>query len=199
MFNHVSIDGCFADAAGGLDWIVQEPAVQEAGAARLGSAGGMLFGRRTFEMFAGYWPQVTDTSTGPHGEPVSPTLRAMARWLNDSPKIVCSATLTTPSWQPTVVWPSLSAERVRALKTGEGGEFAGGETAGGDIMVFGSGTIVSQLTEWGLIDEYQFVVSPVVLASGRRLFDTVTSRTPLERIDSTVFESGVMLVRYRPG
>jgi dihydrofolate reductase len=188
MWNQVSADGFFADVDGGLDWVVHDVEVQRAGIAAMSSDAALLFGRKTFEMFAAFWPRVFESPDlpDPHGGPGSPELLAFARFLTDTPKIVFSRTLDPPSWKNTRVVRELDPREITAMKQGTGDA----------MLVMGSGSIVAQLTEHGLVDEYQFSVSPVLLGRGRTLLGNLDKRTSLRLLETRAFPSGCVLLRY---
>jgi dihydrofolate reductase len=187
-FDSVSVDGYFAAESGALDWTVPEPALDADTASRLTDRGTILFGRRTYDMFASYWPSVTDTSAAPHnGRPVTAAHRAMAVWINAAEKIVWSRTRTDATWTGSRVIRAFDPREVAAWK----------DAPGRDMMVFGSGSIVALLARHGLMDEYQLIVCPVLLGGGRTLVEGAP-RARLELIDSTTFPSGNVKLRYRP-
>lgn len=96
MFNRVTADGYFGGPHGELDWTVPEVAIDRDAVAGMSDHGTVLFGRRTYEMFASFWPQITANASGaagPHGEQPSPEMRAMGIWLNAATKYVFSTTL----------------------------------------------------------------------------------------------------------
>ncbi|MDF3066005.1 MAG: deaminase [Polyangiaceae bacterium] len=191
MFNQVSADGFFSDSSGALDWVVNDPDVHRRAVARMPETGGILFGRRTYENFAAFWPgALADLQkAGPHGEnKADPAFAAMAHWLNDTKKLVASRTLTRVDWNNTEVMPELNVQVVRALK----------KQPGKDILIFGSGTVVSQLSEAQLIDEYRFVVCPVLLGSGQSLLRSVSLRLKLDLKEALALPSGNVLVTYEP-
>jgi len=185
VFDRVSADGYFADAGGGLGWVVPEPELDRAAADNLGGADAMLFGRRTYEMFESFWPHAAGQDPHAAGQH-SPQMRAMAQWINQSEKLVFSRTRTEVPWHNSRLLPAFDPTEIRALKSGPGA----------DIMVFGSGSIVSLLTEHGLIDEYRFVVAPVLLGGGRPLLAGVPRSTRLELIEATPYPSGNVVLRY---
>lgn len=188
MFNRVSVDGYFADAKGSLDWVVQDPDLDQAVMADEDiNLDTILFGRRTYEMFEAFWPGVTEDSMGPHGDLMSPAILKMADILNEAPKIVFSKTMTKATWQGTRVWHNFDAGEIRRMKS----------QSGGDIMVFGSGSIVSQLTQHGLIDDYMIVVNPVMLGSGEPLVGGFSKLVGLELEDVKRFDSGNVLLHYK--
>jgi dihydrofolate reductase len=184
VFDHVSADGYFTTGDGQLDWVVSEEALDKAAAAGMGGADAMLFGRKTYEMFASFWPHATDAS--PHGPQHSPEIAAMARWINEATKIVFSTTLRDVTWRGSRIARALDGATIEAIK----------REPGKDIMVFGSSSVVSLLAELSLVDEYHFIVAPVVLGSGRPLVSGVTNRTRLRLVDATPFPSGNVRLRY---
>ena len=186
-FNRVSADGYFAAPDGSLDWTVTEPELDRVAADNLSGAGTMLFGRRTYEMFESYWPHAVDEDPHAAGRH-TPEIRAIAEWINASTKIVFSRTRTEVPWRNSRLLPTLDPREIEALKA----------RPGGDIMVFGSGSIVSQLTEHGLIDEYQFVVSPVLLGDGQLLVRGVSRSLRLDLLESKAYPTGTLMLRYAP-
>lgn len=187
MFNRVGADGCFAAPGGGLDWVVPEPELDRAAADTLGDADAMLFGRRTYEMFESFWPHAADEDPHAPGRH-APEIRAMAEWINGAEKVVFSRTRTEVPWRNSRVLAAFDPREVEALK----------RRPGKDIMIFGSGSIVSLLTEHGLIDEYQLVVSPTFLGSGRPVVDGLTNRVRLELLEARAYPSGNVMLRYTP-
>ena len=189
-FNHVSADGYFAAPDGNLNWVVSDDDVAAAGVQDMSECDTILFGRRTYEMFEAFWPHAldgSDTAADPHHpERRSATIRDIAVWINEARKIVFSRTLTDVRWHNAELRPTLDVRAVEAMK----------REPGKNMMLFGSGSVVSQLTQHGLIDEYQFVVSPTLLGSGRTLLDGVTRSTPLELAETRRFGSGSVMLRY---
>jgi dihydrofolate reductase len=138
-------------------------------------ADAFLLGRRTYEIFKGYWPKVTD----PH-DPV-------ASKLNTLTKYVASTTLDTTDWD-TVVLKGDVVEAVTELKRQPGNE----------LQIHGSGTLAGTLMDHGLIDEYRLWCYPVVLGSGRRLFEPGRTPTSFELADTRKTSTGVIVSCYRP-
>ena len=177
VFNNVSLDGYFTDAAGDMSWAHKDDAEWNAftnGNAQGGGA--LLFGRRTYDMMAGFWPT-------PMAAKMMPVVAAS---MNAMEKYVFSRTLKKAAWQNTTLLNSEIAQAVRALK----------QSTGPDIVIMGSGTIVAQLTEAGLIDVYQIAVAPIVLGSGRTLFEGVGRRPVLKRTGSRTFDNGNVFLTY---
>jgi dihydrofolate reductase len=190
MFNQVSADGWFADDAGSLGWVVPEPELDREAAARLGESDTLLFGRRTYEMFESFWPHAlddSDSSPDPHAPGHrSPEIRAIAEWINASQKLVFSRTRGEVTWRNSRVIAELDPREIAAMKS----------QPGKNMMIMGSGSIVSQLTEAGLIDEYQFLVCPVVLGSGKPLMSGVAKGVTLDLQEAKTYPSGNVMLRY---
>ena len=177
VFNNVTLDGYFVSKDGDMSWahkmdpewiaFTQDNARGEAA---------LLFGRVTYQMMAGYWPT-------PAAEQAMPDV---AKAMNAMKKYVASRTLTSADWSNTTVLKGDLVTEVRGLKS----------QAGPDLLIMGSGTIVAQLTEAGLIDEYQIVVHPLVLGSGRTMFDAVTKPTDLTLQKSRTFTNGNVVSWY---
>jgi len=110
----------------------------------------------------------------------------MAVMLNETPKLVFSRTLHTVTWKNSRVLPDLAPREIEAMK----------RQSGRDMIILGSGSIVSQLTQHGLIDEYQLVVSPILLGSGRPLLSGVPEPSRLALRETKVYPSGNIMLRY---
>jgi dihydrofolate reductase len=198
-FNHVSADGYFAAPDGGLGWVVQDPELDRSimadadRQAAMGSGpdpGTILFGRRTYEQFESFWPHALDdsrTGPSPHGPERSVEMRGMAIWINAAKKVVFSRTRTDVTWSNSILLRELDPGDIEKMKR---------QPAGGDLLIFGSGSIASQLTRHGLIDEYQFVVSPLLLGDGKSLLTGVPQSVRLELLEAKPFPSGNVMVRY---
>jgi dihydrofolate reductase len=184
MFNRVSADGYFATLDGNLDWPVQDPELDKSATTGMAETDAMLFGRKTYDGFKSFWPTAVDEA--PHGPARrSPELAAMGKWINSMTKYVFSRTLKDTSWAGTRLLGEFDPRAVEELKRGPGK----------NIMIFGSGSIVSQLTQHGLIDEYTFVVSPIFLGSGM-LPIRDSSRLKLKLVECTQFATGNVRLRY---
>ncbi|MDX3055554.1 dihydrofolate reductase family protein [Streptomyces sp. NE06-03E] len=140
-------------------------------------SGAFLLGRRTYEIFAGYWPRVTDPE-----DPV-------AGRLNTLPKHVVSTTLTDPEWENTTVISGDVPAEVTRLKE---------RTAEGELQIHGSGTLARSLLAHDLIDEINLYIHPVYLGSGRRLFEEGGQPTAFELTGARTTGSGIAIHTYRP-
>jgi dihydrofolate reductase len=191
-FDRVSADGYFSTPDGNLDWVVPEPALDKAAAEGLSGAGTILFGRRTYEMFERFWPHAlddSDTAPDPHATGRrSPEIRAMAVWINEATKVVFSRTRKEVTWRNSRLVHELDPREIEAMKG----------QPGTDMMIFGSGSVVSQLTEHRLIDEYRFVVGPILLGDGRPLLGGVPKSLRLDLLEARAYPSGNVMLRYAP-
>ena len=190
MFNRVTADGFFAGADGNLDWVVPDREIDRKAIKSMGQFDTVLFGRRTYELFESFWPHALDsspTSPDPHNNrELSPEMRSMAVFLNEASKIVFSKTMKEAKWSNAQLKRSFDPNEIEELKKGPGK----------DMLVFGSGSIISQLTVNRLIDEYQFVVSPILIGNGKSMMGGVASRLSLELQDAERFPSGNVMLRY---
>ena len=164
--------------------------IDQAGADATAGFDTILFGRRTYEMFAAFWPRALDetpTAPDPHAAGRrSQAIRGMAIWINEAAKLVFSRTLTAVTWKNSRLVHDFDPREIEAMK----------EQPGKNMIIFGSGSIVSQLTGHGLIDEYQFVVSPVLLGNGRTLLGGLPESSKLDLLEDRTYSSGNVRLRY---
>jgi dihydrofolate reductase len=138
------------------------------------SSDALLLGRVTYQGFAAAWPSRTDQE-------------GFAQRMNSLPKYVVSTTLDKAEWNNSHLIKGNIPKEVSQLK----------KQPGQDIMVAGSNRLVHTLMQHDLIDEYRLLVYPVVLGSGKRLFGDVSKAT-LRPVETKMFSSGVVLLRYQP-
>jgi dihydrofolate reductase len=142
---------------------------------RMSSSGTMLFGRRTYEDFYGYWPKQTNNPFTPY--------------LDAATKYVVSTTLSEPlPWQNSILLSGDPATSVADLKS----------QSGPDLGVVGSAQLVRSLLKEGLIDQYLLLMHPLVLGQGRRLFDDRGPEVDFELVDSVTTSKGVIIATYQP-
>ncbi|HEV2018626.1 MAG TPA: dihydrofolate reductase family protein [Gemmatimonadaceae bacterium] len=145
--------------------------------ANLNEAGGYLLGRRTYENFAGHWPNA------------SPEEQVIAQPLNTRPKYVASTTLTEPlAWQNSTVLKGDVASAVAALK----------QKDGGNLLVIGSAKLLQTLIDHDLVDEFRMMIDPLVVGGGKRIFGNDGALRPLRLVDSQVTTTGAILATYAP-
>ena len=142
----------------------------------------LVLGRVTYESFAGSWPHVPDKPD------VSEPEKAYARKLNAMRKIVFSRTLSTADWNNSELHRDIDPEAVKRWK----------QQDGKDMLIYGSASIVQQLTKLGLIDEYQLLVHPVMLGGGKPLLQDIGDKHRLKLVSARPFNSGVVLLTYQP-
>ena len=181
VFNLVTVDGYFAGPNGEIDWHNYDDEMSAYSSKQMKSLGALIFGGTTYELMASYWP----TPDGIKSEPI------VAGIMNSIPKIVFSKTMSDvkdgPVLKHIAVSRDIKPEDIVKMKKQDGG----------DIAIFGSGTIVQQFTNLGLIDEYRLVVNPLILGKGKLLFENITKKLKLRLIDTKVFKNGNVLVCYQ--
>jgi dihydrofolate reductase len=191
-FDWLTADGYFAGVDGNLSWVVPDDEQAKAAATGTPAADTVLFGRRTYELFEGFWRKaLQDSATAP--DPHRPGQqsrehRVIAVWMNEAAKLVFSRTLKDVTWNNARLIRELDVDEIAAMK----------QRPGKNLMIFGSGSIVSQLTRHALIDEYQFVVCPVFLGEGRRLLEGLSKIVALELLEARKYPSGDVSLRYAP-
>ena len=140
------------------------------------SADAFLLGRRTWQIWAAFWP--TQTAGDPE----------LTEWMNSIPKYVVSNTLKRADWNNTTIISGDVAAQVANLKA----------KPGGDLLVFGSPDLVDELLRHDLVDEYRLAVYPVILGSGKRMFRDRIDTHHLRLVDTQTFPSGVVVLTYVP-
>jgi dihydrofolate reductase len=169
------------DPSGGFDqggWLPRYAEDEEFGRfmdETFAAADAFLLGRRTYEIFAAYWPQVTDEA-----DPV-------ASKLNTLPKYVASTTLDTLGWQGATLLRGDLAEEVAKLKAQPGDQ----------LQVHGSGQLARSLMDHELVDEFRLLIAPVVLGAGRRLFADGVTPAALRLVDTRTTGSGMAIHVYQ--
>lgn len=176
-FNAASLDGYHESADAGLDWHHVDDEFHEFAAAQLDEADTLLFGRKTYEMMAAFWP--TPAARSVH----APTAQRM----NRLPKVVVSATLAAADWGPVTVISGDMAGQLAKLK----------QQPGRDIILVGSSALAAGLLDAGLLDELRIMVMPVLLGSGHATA-AGAGRKELSLAGVRNFRSGNVLLTYRP-
>jgi len=170
----VTVDGFFAGTNGELDWFGQDEALDTFALDLLESVDTLLYGRVTYEMMAGFWPDAPGR---------------FAERTNQLEKIVFTTTLKETPWGQ---WKNARplqgniVEEVAKLK----------HQTGRDMMIYGSGSIVQALTTHDFIDEYHLIVHPLVLGSGKPLFEHIKKRVKLSLRSTKAFTSGMVVLSY---
>lgn len=183
----MSIDGFIGGPKRELDWFAQKGFLNKTDFAEytkelLSGAGGILLGRATYEQFVRTWP--TRTVSDPSNDPV------ITEKMNGLPKIVFSNTLDNVNWG---TW-----DNARLVKGDAGDEVKRLKNEPGkDLVILGSGTLVSALTKLGLIDEYQLIIQPVILGAGIPEFQNIDRRTKLKLVKSRQLREGSIILYYQ--
>ncbi len=178
----ISLDGYIAGPNDDMSWVRVDDEMGAYEGTLVGAADTLVLGRVTYQSFAGAWPYVPDSPTASAGE------KAYARTLNAMRKVVFSRTLAAADWSNSTLVREINPDATLALK----------QEAGRDMVIYGSASVVQALTAHSLIDEYQLLVHPVVLGSGKRLFGEGNAMTELQLVETRTFGSGVVLLTYHP-
>jgi dihydrofolate reductase len=181
VFTHVSADGFFAGPNGEIDWfkaIQKDKDYDEFTRQQSSGGNALIFGRKTYEMMKSYWPTPDAIKSDPQ----------MAEVVNHNQKFVFSKTLNSvteePNWKNIKLLHEIDPREIRKLKDEK------------EITILGSGSIVQQFANLGLIDEYELMIAPVVLGSGKSLFKDV-KQMHLKLLEVRAFKNGIVMQRYR--
>ena len=179
----VSLDGVMEDPGWTFQFGSEEQ--EKYKFAELAASDALLLGRVTYEGFATAWPDMMNRYEGPRRA----ELGEYADMMNGYPKYVVSTTLEEPlGWNNSTLIRGNAAEEVSELK----------RQPGKDVLVFGSADLVNALMRHDLVDELRLMVFPIVVGSGKRLFEDGLEETVLRLVDTTIFGSGVVVLTYRP-
>jgi len=194
-FNLVTLDGYFAGVDGNIDWHnADDDEFNKFAIEQTSEFGGIIFGHTTYKIFEDYWPQaLKDPKT-------SPDDRKLAQIIDDVWKIVYSKSMKETTWKNSQLYHDIDAAEVKKWKEYDGkpASTRGGEPKrGGDMVIFGSGTIVQQFANLGLIDEYRLLVNPVILGKGKSMFENV-KKADLKLLKTREFKNGNVLLYYVP-
>jgi dihydrofolate reductase len=171
--NLMSLDGFFEGPNHELDWFVVDEEFFAYARDMLRGVDTIVFGRKTYQHMADYWP--------------SAPAEEIADQMNNLPKIVFSRTLESAEWQNSTLVKSDAIAEISKLK----------QLPGKDMVILGSASLASFLLQQGLIDEYRVILNPVLLGSGRPLFQDVKQRLRLKLSRTKLFGSGVVVLYYQ--
>jgi dihydrofolate reductase len=178
FFMMVSANGFYERGPWEIDWHVVDAEFNDFAVAQLRAADVLLFGRRTFEGMASYWPTPEAIAED----------RQVAELMNEKPKIVFSRTIEHSAWSNTRIVKGDAATELRGLKAG----------GSGDLLLLGSSDLATSLAAADLIDEYRLMVAPVALPAGKAVLQGLAGDLRLRVEEVRPFASGNVLVRYRP-
>ncbi len=178
---HVTLDGFVAGPNGEMDWIVYNDEVEKYAHALHSTTDAAIYGRVTYQMMQSYWPTVLSDPSSDEG--------AMnhARWYENATKLVISRTLENDEANKTIVISDNIAEEMTKIK----------QQPGKDIWLIGSPTTAQEFMRLGLIDEYRININPLVLGSGKLLFEDVGD-LKLNLLEAKTLMGGVVVLRYEP-
>jgi dihydrofolate reductase len=175
-YNFISLDGYFKGPGGDTSWHRHGEEENRFAVEAMEQENILVYGRITYELMESYWP----TAMAIENDPV------IAMAMNSAEKIVFSNTLHSTEWNNTRILSGDIIEQIKKMK----------QTDGKDLTILGSGSIVTQFTDEGLIDEYQIMVDPVALGEGTPIFSGLKEKLELELRSSRQFNSGVTLLCY---
>ena len=178
LFMMVTLDGFFEGPNGEIDWHNVDEEFNEFAIHQTSEVGALLFGRKTYELMASYWP----TESAKNDDPV------VAGLMNSLPKIVFSKTLDKVGWDNSRLVKDQIAEEVTRLKS----------QPGKDLAIFGSSNLCVSLMQMGLVDEFRIMVNPVVLGRGHTLFGGIKDKLDLKLLKTRAFRNGNVLLYYQP-
>ena len=182
LSNLVTLDGFFEGPNKELDWHIVDEEFKEYAIDLLSKVDALLFGRVTYQLMADYWPAAATNPSTPKSD------LEIADKMNNLPKIVFSKTLQEVKWNNSRLVKENIAEEISKMK----------QQPGKVMVIFGSGSIVSNFMQHGLIDEYRIIVNPVVLGNGNPLFKGIKDKHNLNLLKTRAFSSGVVILYYEP-
>lgn len=177
VFNFASLNGYYKGPNGDISWHRHGAEESEFSAQAMQSKNILLFGRVTYDMMAGFWPTPMALEKAPKE----------AKGINEAEKIVFSNSINKADWNNTRVINGNIIAEMEKLK----------QTATHDMTILGSGTIITQFAEAGLIDEYLIMIGPVVLGDGGTMFKGLGHKLDLDLISVKTFKSGTVLLSYK--
>lgn len=174
--NLVTLDGFFEGLNDDLSWFIVDEEFFDYVKEMFKSVDTILYGRKTYQHMESYWPDAQDND---------PTI---THFMNKLQKIVFSKTLNNANWNNSKIIRENISEEIQEMKM----------LPGKDMVIFGSGEIVSHLTNEGLIDEYRIILNPVILGKGNPLFKNVNDKVKLNLFKTRKLKSGVIILYYHP-
>lgn len=178
VFNNVTLDGYYTGLDGDMGWAHKfDPEWLEFTNENAKGGGVLAFGRKTYDMMAGYWPTPMAVKNMP----------AVAEAMNKQPKLVFSRSMNEAKWNNTRLIKGDLVTEASKIKS----------EPGDDIVILGSGNLISQLAQAKLIDEYQIALTPVVVGKGKSMFEGV-DKTNLKLTKSRAFGNGTVVLWYHP-
>lgn len=178
VFNFITLNGFYKGTDNDTSWHRHGEEEGQYSADAMKSESILLFGRITYEMMASWWPTPMAAEAYPE----------VAKGMNSAEKILFSNSIEDPKWNNTRVMNGDITEKIRQIK----------QQPGKDLTILGSGSVVSQFADAGLIDQYQIMIDPVALPSGTPIFNGIKNGFRLELTDTKIFKSGTIVLTYKP-
>ena len=179
LFMHISLDGFVAGLNGGMDWIHVDEEMFEYAGNQTDMADTALYGRVTFQMMESYWPTAADQPNATKHD------IQHSKWYNSVTKIVVSKTLQQGFSNTKIISDNI-ADEIKKIK----------QQPGKNILIFGSSSIVHQLMQDNLIDDYWLFINPLLLGTGIPLFKNIKDRINLKLLENKILASGVIGLHY---
>jgi dihydrofolate reductase len=179
VHNRITLDGFFAGLNDEIDWFIQDAAAATA-AHEIITSDTMLLGRVSYQHLEAFWRPAADDPNLPA------ELKPMTDEVNNMTKLLFSRTLHDVTWKNSQLLHGDPVKEVQRLK----------QESGSDLLMFGSGTLIQQLSNAGLIDEYVLILTPVVLGKGKPMFKDVRQHN-FELVSAKTFETGNVLIHYK--
>ena len=173
-----SLDGFYEGPNGEFDWLTPDQEFNDFAIRQLDGADTLGFGRATYEHMAAYWPTEQARVNDP----------AITSRMNTKPKVVFSTALEHAGWSNTTIIAGEAVERIATVKTAPGRE----------LLVLGSAHLTAHFAAAGVLDELRIMICPIVLGSGRSLFEDLKDPISLMLLGFRRFDSGNVLLTYRP-
>ena len=181
LLEHISLDGYMAGPNGEMNWIRFNEELADFGHQATDRCDAVIYGRKTYEMMAAYWPTAGDQPSASEHD------KSHSAWVNQAEKFIVSHSLQSAPWggfgDCTIVG---DIQQFAAIK----------DRPGRDIVLIGSIDTARALIDAGLVEEYYLTVNPAILGEGRRLFDDIHNKIDLKLADSQTFSTGVVACHY---
>jgi dihydrofolate reductase len=176
VFNALTVDSFYEGLHHEIDWHQVDDEFNAFAINQIKEFDAILFGRKTYELMADYWPTEGATNDDP----------IVAKLMNTKPKYVFSNTLKSADWNNTILLSGSLMDSMQQMKANPGKK----------IIIFGSGMLTAGLTELGLVDEFRLMFMPVLLGQGHTLTATLSQRVNLELMQTRTFQNGNILLTY---
>jgi dihydrofolate reductase len=176
----VSLDGFVAGPGDDLEWTASDDEINRFSLEQIRNFDTVLLGRRAYQLFESYWPTAPQDPSTNHFD------LEIARLINEVEKVVFSKSLDEVGWNNSRILREVVPEELEELK----------QRPGKDMVIYGGANIAQAFMEQDLIDEYRLLVHPLVLSEGKMLFQNIHQRLPLKLKETTVFNSGVVVLDY---